>query len=85
MIKFASIKKKLKKSVAGWLFILPTVVGLCVFTLYPILQSIMYSFHKYDMITVFEFVGINNYLQIFRDPAVVKAFKNTLLFCVCNI
>lgn len=60
-------------------------VGLCLFTLYPIVQSIMYSFHEYDLISVYTFVGVRNYINIFRDPAVHKALVNTLLFAVCNI
>ena len=32
--------KKIRKSAAGWLFILPMLIGICVFTLYPIIQSL---------------------------------------------
>ena len=38
------LKKRLKASVTGWLFILPMTFGICVFTLLPIIQSLYYSF-----------------------------------------
>lgn len=80
-----NIWKRIKESVPGWIFILPLVTGICVFTVYPIVQSIMYSFHDYDMITKYDFVGLANYGKIFTDPIVKKALVNTVVFGVCNI
>ena len=80
-----SIKKRIMRSIPGWLLILPMVFGICAFTLYPVIQSVMYSFHDYDMITTYEFVGFGQYAKIFRDPVIIKAIKNTFLFGIINI
>ena len=85
MISKKVLAKKVKESIPGWLFILPTVAGLCIFTLAPIIQSVMYSFHDYDMTTKYDFVGLGNYIKMFRDPAVRTAFRNTLIFGAGNI
>lgn len=85
MISKKVLAKKVKESIPGWLFILPTVAGLCIFTLAPIIQSVMYSFHDYDMTTKYDFVGLGNYIKMFRDPAVRTAFWNTLIFGAGNI
>lgn len=78
-------KKRVRKSVPGWLFILPMLFGIAVFTLYPIVQSVTYSFHDYDMITKYEFVGFGQYTKMFRDPVILKAIANTFLFAVINV
>lgn len=81
-----ALKKKIRNSITGWLFILPMAFGICMFTLFPIIQSFYYSFHKYDIISVFDFVGFDNYVKIFtRDSEVGKVVVNTLLFACVNI
>lgn len=75
----------LKKNVTGWIFILPTIVGIGLFVMYPIIQSIMYSFHEYDMLTVYNPIGLKNYIKVFTDPASLKALTNTVFFCATNI
>lgn len=44
-----TLKKRIRGSVSGWLFVLPMTVGICVFTLVPIVQSFYYSFFNYDV------------------------------------
>ena len=82
----SNLKKRIKGSITGWLFILPTVFGICVFTLYPIIQSLYYSFFDYHMTSRFDFVGFGNYIRIFSgDSDMPKVVTNTLLFALLNI
>ncbi len=82
----SNLKKRIKGSITGWLFILPTVFGICVFTLYPIIQSLYYSFFDYNMTSRFDFVGFGNYIRIFsNDSDMPKVVANTLLFALLNI
>lgn len=83
--KKGAFKRQLKKSIPGWIFILPMLFGICVFTLYPMVQSIMYSFHDYDMITKYDFVGFGQYVKLFKDPVIIKAITNTFLFSIINV
>ena len=84
-MKSASIKKSIKKSCSGWLFITPMVLGICFFTLYPIFQSFYYSFFDYDYVSKFDFVGFANFKRVFTDKETVKVIRNTLYFAVLNI
>ena len=59
-----TLKKRIRGSVSGWLFVLPMTVGICVFTLVPIVQSFYYSFFNYDVFSVFDFVGFGNYIKV---------------------
>lgn len=83
--KLALFKKKVKHSVAGWLFILPMTFGICMFTLVPIAQSFYYCFYDYDVISKFDFVGMGNFAKVFTDPQMWKVVSNTLFFAVVNI
>ena len=74
----------------GLLFVSPWLVGLVVFTLYPILSSFYYSFTTYDIISPAEFVGIGNYKDLLTtDPLFWPAVRNTIfLVCIlipCNL
>jgi len=83
--KVASTKKKKipsldrKKSRAGWLFVLPFLIGL-VFIYFPILwESISYSFYNYttvDGIVTKEFAGFKHYTSAITGDA---AFAQSLL------
>ena len=73
-------------TIIGLLFISPWLVGLCAFTLYPILASFYYSFTDYDIISAPTFTGINNYQTLLTsDPLFWKAVGNTLFYSVLAI
>ena len=67
-----SILKRLRMSsperrdlLVGLLFVSPWLLGFLLFTLYPLLSSIYYSFHRYDLMTTPVFLGLANYVRIF--------------------
>jgi multiple sugar transport system permease protein len=64
------------------LFIGPTVVGLYLFFLYPILGSVYISLTKWNHLTAPEFIGIANYITLFKDTAVLHELLNTVFFVV---
>ena len=80
-----TLKKRIRGSVSGWLFVLPMTVGICVFTLVPIVQSFYYSFFNYDVVSVFDFVGFGNYIKVFTESEMSKVVTNTLFFDAVNI
>src|SRR2546425_2251360 len=51
----------------GLAFISPWLVGFLVFTLYPIVASLYYSFCEYRVLTPPHWVGIRNYVELFSD------------------
>lgn len=46
------------ESVSGYIFILPFVIGFLVFTVFPMLASLVLSFTDYDMLSAPVFVGL---------------------------
>ena len=83
----ATLVKKIKDSVPGWIFVLPLVVGMLVFTLYPVLKSLIYSFHRYNNASVYEFIGFGNFRLMFTDDSeeILKVFSNTFLYAIITV
>lgn len=83
----ATLVKKIKDSVPGWIFVLPLVVGMLVFTLYPVLKSLIYSFHRYNDASVYEFIGLGNFRLMFTDDSeeILKVFSNTFLYAIITV
>jgi ABC-type sugar transport system permease subunit len=68
-------------SIVPYLFIAPAMVGLGLFKLYPIMEGLRLSFYDVRPIArTQEFVGLANFLELVRDPVILRATWNTLLF-----
>lgn len=67
------------------LFLLPTVVGLVVFRLIPILWSFGLSFASWKIFDTPQFVGLQNYVNIFTSPTTLKVFWVTLKFSLMYV
>ncbi len=67
----------------GLLFTSPWLVGLLVFTIYPILASVYFSFTEYSVLKPPRWVGLGNYITLFTtDTLFPTALYNTLYYAV---
>ena len=66
------------EAVAGYLFASPWIVGFLIFTIGPIIASIIFSFCDYDVLHTPRWVGVNNYRDLLSDdwPYMSKALYN---------
>jgi multiple sugar transport system permease protein len=69
-----------KQAITAWLFLAPALVVLAAFTLYPMVQAAYLSLTNYNLIRAAEWVGLDNYVELFRDPSFWNAFGNTILY-----
>lgn len=67
-----------KERIYGFLFILAPLLGLLIFTLYPMFYSIYGSFTDWDGLGQMNFIGLDNYKDLFTDELFHKATFNTL-------
>ena len=75
--------KRMKNNKINYLLILPFLVFFLLFTILPVLSSIVLSFTRYDILNAPEFVGWDNYLRMFlEDEVFLIALKNTFQFAV---
>ncbi|MGL4982505.1 MAG: carbohydrate ABC transporter permease [Treponemataceae bacterium] len=70
----------------GWLFILPTVLGLVILNIIPIFQTIYQSFFRTgDFGRGNVFVGLRNYIRVFGDKEIWQALINTLKYTIVEV
>jgi len=67
-------------ALAGYLFILPTLLGFVIFTAGPIIASILLAFTHYDVVNAPKPAGLANFQDAFSDARVVASFRNTIVF-----
>lgn len=67
------------------LFLSPWIIGFVVFTAWPLIYSAYLSFTDYDVINDPNFVGLENYAELFQDPKVALALGNTFLFTAIQV
>lgn len=83
---YPKIKRRRQELIWGWLFILPTMAGLFILNIIPIIQTIYQSFFKTgafgrDNI----FIGTDNYVRLFHDSKIWQAAFNTLKYAVLEV
>lgn len=75
-----------RDGVAGYVFILPFIIGLFAFTIIPIVMSLILSFTRYDILSSPKFIGLENYIRMFtQDPTFWKSFRVTLFYAVVSV
>ena len=77
--------KFLKRNYVGWLFNLPLMIGLAVFTFVPMFLSLYYSVFQIEADFSAQFVGFGNYLRIFTDRSMPKVVLNTFLYAIISV
>ena len=66
-----------------WLLLVPQMAVILVFFFWPAAQALLQSLQQQDPFgTSIEFVGLDNFRQLLRDPSYVESFKTTALFSV---
>ncbi|AVF03110.1 MULTISPECIES: sugar ABC transporter permease [Devosia] len=73
-----------KEQVSGWLFVMPALVLLGIFMIYPILWSLWMSFQVGRGMS-FSFGGFANIVRLTQDPVFLRALTNTLVFLAIQV
>ncbi len=78
---------RMKRSDYCWAYamIAPTSLGLLVFYIWPLVQSIYFSMTKWGSFGKYKWVGMNNFTRMFQDTELWLAFKNTLIYTVISV
>jgi multiple sugar transport system permease protein len=69
----------------GLLFVSPALIGLAVFTLWPIIQSLYYSFTDYNILQPPYWIGLENYEDLLQDRVFGIALSNTLIMVAIGL
>jgi len=66
----------------GLLYLSPALVLYAAIVLVPLIQTVNYSFYKWDGVSEPTWIGLQNYLQFGRDPRMLAAFGHVLVLIV---
>lgn len=78
--------KRMQENTMAWLFLLPSLIFLILFTLYPIIKTVYLSFFQSDLSTDRPiYVGLTNFKMMLEDEVFRKAFINSFWFAVGTI
>lgn len=69
----------------GFMFVLPFVLGVLGFKLFPFVMSFALSFSQYDIINPPQFVGLENYQELAKDPLFHKSLGVTIGFVALTV
>jgi len=76
-----------KKSLKGWLYLLPALAFLAVFRIYPLFDVLVYSVEEgYNSASQTSFgIGLYNYAYVLHDPYFIQALKNTFILVIITV
>ena len=74
-----------RKKILPYLLVSPYVVHFILFVAFPVGFSIVLTFHKWNIISPMEYIGLNNYVRLFNDKTFLKSMGNTLIFLLIHI
>lgn len=83
--------RRVRKGIHAWAealpFLLPGLILMGMFVLYPLLRNIILSFTEYNVIKneIVSFVGFQNYAALLKDGDYGIAFRNTLLYTLVTV
>lgn len=76
-----------KRNLKGWLYLLPALLFLGIFMVYPLIDVFVYSFEEgYNSASQTYFgIGTYNYSYVLRDPYFLQAVKNTFILVAITV
>lgn len=75
-------KLKRKNTLIAWSFIAPNFIGFLLFTLIPVVFSLILAFMKWDSFSTPEFIGLKNFSKMMTDETFWISLKNTFLYTI---
>jgi multiple sugar transport system permease protein len=78
-------KKARNEALTFYLCVSPWVLGFLIFTVGPMIASLVLSFTNWDILTPPKFIGFLNYSNALVDPKVAISLKVTLMYAVTSV
>ncbi len=66
-VRSAARSRRARKAVTGYSYLMPSLIFLASFTVYPVFQSMFLSFSHWELLRPPTFVGLWNYQRLLQD------------------
>lgn len=73
------------KKLTPYLLVSPYLLHVVVFVLFPVVFSVVLTFHSWNIISPMQYVGLANYERLFKDRLFWQAIWNTVRFLLVHI
>ena len=81
--------RRLRRGGLALTLVAPAALAYVVFVLYPMAQSVQFSFYEWNGVSASTFVGLENYATVFRDPelsgSILNAFQLIIYFSIIPV
>ena len=76
-----------KNNIKGWLYLLPAILFLSIFMIYPLIDVLIYSFEEgYNFASqTHDGTGLYNYSYVLHDTYFLQALKNTFILVIITV
>ncbi len=79
-------RKDLRQALTGWALVLPSLAGIGLFTLYPVLSACVSSLFRDNLSTSLPlFIGLGNFRDLYADPVFRKVLGNSIWFSAATV
>lgn len=86
LVQYTWWSRMMQSEVAwGFIFITPICIGLLVFSIVPIIASLALSFTDWDGSGSIKIIGIDNFVELFKDRMYMKSLVTTSLYCAVTV
>ncbi|MFN6991292.1 MAG: carbohydrate ABC transporter permease [Fervidobacterium sp.] len=81
------MKAKRKETFVAWWLVFPAILIISVIAFFPLFKTFYDSFYEFGLRPDIEkkFVGLRNYIELFKDERFLAALKNTIFFTVVSV
>jgi len=76
---------RLSRRSVPYLFLLPSFAILLVFSLWPFLQGLYFSLTDYPLLKSPEFIGLQNFVRLAKDPLFIASLGNTFYYMIATV
>jgi ABC-type sugar transport system permease subunit len=76
---------KAKEALAGYALLAPDLIGLTVIYALPILFTVFLSFHSWTGMNQLRYLGLQNYLSLFKDPIWRQSVRVTVTYLLLYV
>ena len=74
-----------RKKIIPYLLVSPYIIHFFVFIAFPVVFSIVLTFHNWNIISPMEYIGFGNFVRLFNDQFFFRSIWNTLVFLIIHI
>ena len=83
--KARKLSQSKRYNLTGWVFLTPAALLIAVFSFYPMIKCLIYSFQKGATFAKMEWYGINNYIRMFQDKVFMQSLRNTFVYFLIQV